>query len=103
MDNHIGGGDFNKFIILLDSRSSSTIVMVKLTSKIKQKMSPKITTWETQAGKFTTSQKVNIYFCLPSFHATEIVSWKCHVYNQTNIRYVMIIGRDLLGMDLKFS
>ena len=62
--------------------------------------------WENQTGKFTTSKKVNVYFCLPEFSTTKIVPWKCHVANKTNIRYNMILGRDLLitlGLDLKFS
>ena len=62
--------------------------------------------WETQAGKFTTSKKVNVYFCLPEFSTTKILPWKCHLANKNNLRYDMILGRDLLfplGLDLKFS
>ena len=62
--------------------------------------------WETQSRKFTTSKKVNVDFCLPEFSATKIVTCKCHVYEFTNGRYNMILGRYLLnalGMDLKFS
>ena len=62
--------------------------------------------WETQAGKFTTSKKVDVYFCLPEFSATKIVSLKFQVDNQTNSRYYMIIVRYLinsLGLDFKFS
>ena len=62
--------------------------------------------WETQAGNFTTSTKVNVEFCLPEFGATKIVTWKCHISKSTNSRYDMILGRDLLtnlGLDLKFS
>ena len=88
----------------MDIGSSSTIVMGKLTSKLKKKT--KKTTWETQAGKFTTSKKVNVDFCLPEFSATKIVSWKCHVDKKTNSMYDMNLGRDLLtelGLDLNFS
>ena len=62
--------------------------------------------WETQAGKFTTSKKVNVDFCLPKFSATKIVVWECHVDESTNGTYDIILGRDLLiplGLDLKFS
>ena len=62
--------------------------------------------WEPQASKFTTSKKVNVYFCLPEFSATKIVMWKCHVDKSTNGRYDMILGRDLitaLVLYLKFS
>ena len=62
--------------------------------------------WETQSGKYTTSKKVNVEFCLPEFSATKIVTWKCHVYKYTNVRYNMVLGREpltALGLDLKFS
>ena len=62
--------------------------------------------WKNQAGKFTTSKKVNIEFCLPKFSATNIVTWKFHVDESTNGRDYMILGRDLitaLGLYLKFS
>ena len=61
---------------------------------------------ETQAGKFTTSKKMNVYFCLTEFSATRIVPLQCHVDNKTNSRYDIILGRDLLttlGLDLIFS
>ena len=62
--------------------------------------------WETQAGKFTTSKKVNEDFCLPKFSVKTIVMWKFHVDEYTNGRYGMILGRDplnTLGLVLKFS
>ena len=74
-------------------------------SKLKTKEAEK-NTWETQAGKFTTSKKVNIDFFLPEFSATKIVTWKCHIDDSTNVIYDTILGRDLLtalGLDLKFS
>ena len=62
--------------------------------------------WETQSGNFTTSKKVNVAFCLTEFSATKIVTWKFHMDESTNVRYDMILGRDLinaLGLYLKFS
>ena len=62
--------------------------------------------WETQSGKFMTSKKANVDFCLPNFSANKIVLWKCHMDESTNDRYNMILGRDLfttLGLDLQFS
>ena len=79
--------------------------MVKLKSKLKSKETVE-TTWETQSGKFTTSKKVNVDFCLPEFSATKIVMWKCHVDKSTNGGYDMILVKDpftALGLDLKFS
>ena len=105
MNTCIGKAEFRYFGIQLDSRSSSKIVMGKLTSKL-QETSTKTTTWKIQVRKFTTSKKVNIYFCLSEFSSTKILSWKCHVDNKTNITYDMNLGRDLLtalGLDIKFS
>ena len=52
---------FKNFRILLDSGNSSTIVKGKLTSKLKSKETVE-NTWEIQAGKITTSKKVNVDF-----------------------------------------
>ena len=85
---------------------SSTILMGKLMSKLKPKLSPEITTGEIQAGKFTTSQKVNVYFYFPDFSETKIVPWTCRADNKTNSRYNLILGRDqliALGLDKKIS
>ena len=75
-------------------------------SKLKEKKPTKITTWETQVTKLTTSKKVNVDFFLPEFSETKIVSWKFHLDNQNNSRYDMILVRYLihaLGLDIKFS
>ena len=80
-------------------------MVVKLTSKLKAKETAN-TTWENQYGKFLTSKKVNVDFCLPECNATKIVTWKCHVDKSNNGRYNIILGRGLLtalGLDLKFS
>ena len=79
MNTRRGRAKFRNFCIILDSGSSSTIVVGKLTLKLKEEKSIEMTTWETQAGKFTTSKKVNVYFCLIEFSTTKIVSWKYHV------------------------
>ena len=59
-----GRAKFKCFLFLLESRSSSTILMGNMTSKLKTK-EREITMWKTKAGKFTTSKKVNVYLCLP--------------------------------------
>ena len=69
MNTRSGREKLKKFRILLDSGSSLTIVMVKLTSKLKSKEAAKHML-EIQAGKFTTSKKANIEFFLPDFSAT---------------------------------
>ena len=78
--------------------------MGKLIEKLKPKNSTE-TTWETQAGKFTTSKKMNLEFCLPELGGAKIVTWKCHISKSTNISYDMILGKYLLtalGLYLNF-
>ena len=89
----------------MDIGSSSTIIMGKLTEKLKPKNSTE-TKWENQAGKFTISKKENVEFCLPEFGRTKIVTWKCHMDKSTNSRYAMILCRGLftaLGLDIRCS
>ena len=79
--------------------------MGKLTGKFKPKNSIE-TTWETQEGKFITSENVNVDFYLSEFGATKIVTWRCHIARSANSRYDMILGRYLLttlGLDIEFS
>ena len=52
--------------------------------------------WQTQDGKNTTDFKVKIDFTLPTISAANVVTWKCHVDDNTKGRYVMILGRNLL-------
>ena len=62
--------------------------------------------WENQSGKFTTPKKVNIYFLLPEFSATKILTWKFHMDELNNSKYHMILSIDLLTaliLDLKIS
>ena len=61
---------------------------------------------EIQAGKFRTSKKVNIAFCLPNFSTTKVLARKLHVKKYTNSRYYTILSRDLvtaLRLDIKLS
>ena len=60
-----GTANFRIFLFLLDNGSSSTMLMGKLTPELKIKNPIEKTTWEIQAGIFTTSKRVNIDFCLP--------------------------------------
>ena len=56
--------------------------------------------------KSTSHQKVKSDFCLPGLSATKITTQEYHVYESTESRYDMILGRDLLmsmRLDLKIS
>ena len=99
-----GREKFSNFRILMESESSSTIVMVNLKSKLKQKQYES-NMWKTQSGNFTTSNKVNVYFFQPGFIVTKFIQWKCHVNNSTSCTYKVVLGRDLLTalvIDIKF-
>ena len=69
-----------------------------LTRKLVEKLDPKIDAvmqWQMQAGNITTNFKVKIDFTLPTLSATNVVTWKCHVYESARGRYDMILGRYL--------
>ena len=105
MNTRSGMALFKNFRILLDSGNSSTIVMANLISKLKPKQLTE-NRWETQSGKFTASQKVNVDLCLLEFSGTNIVSWKFHADSSLNIRYNVILCIYLLtalGLYIKFS
>ena len=49
---------------------------------------------DNQSGKFTTTKKENVDFCLPEFSAKKIALWKYHVNESTDGRYGMILYRE---------
>ena len=60
--------------------------------------------WQTQAENITTNLKVKVDFTLPALSATNVVTWKCHVYEYAKGRCNVILGRYLLielGLSLK--
>ena len=62
--------------------------------------------WQFQSRIFTTNLMAIVNLCLPKISATKIVTWECHIDCPIEIRYNMIIGKDLLnemGLHLKFS
>ena len=70
-------------------------MMGDLTSKLKSNKTVE-TTWETQSRKYTTSNNVNVDFCLIEFSATKNLTWKFHVDDSTTGIYDMILVRYLL-------
>ena len=95
MNTRRGKSKFKNFWILLDSVCSSLIAMVRLIKKLKTKEGT-VMQWHTQAGNIATNLKVNIYFTLPKFSATEILTWECHMGEYTKGKYDMILGRYIL-------
>ena len=52
--------------------------------------------WHAQARNVTTKIKVKVYFTLPAFSATNVVTWKFRVDESSEGRYDIILGRDIL-------
>ena len=67
-----GEAKFKNLWILLDSGFSSTDIIRKIASKLKQKIDNN-KQWQTQAGDFTSNEKVKINFGSPEFSATKIM------------------------------
>ena len=65
---------FDKFLILLDSVYSSTILMGRLVNKLYPEKDAVIQ-WHTQAGNITTNMKVKVYFALPALSAKGNIIW----------------------------
>ena len=81
------------------------IVMGKLIKKINPKEYDVIQ-WNTQQGIITMNIKVKIDLTSPELSVEKIVTWNYHMYDSTNGRYDMILGRYLLtylGLNLQLS
>ena len=62
--------------------------------------------WHNKAGKVTSNLKVKMYFTMPEFRATKVVTQNCHVNDLAKSNYDMILGiyiLTLLGLNLKLS
>jgi len=77
--------------VLFDSGCGATLVNYQLVETLKQTKDKK-TKWHTKAGKFTTSNRCNVTFTLPAFHAHREIHWNCYVDPTESISYDMIIG-----------
>ena len=62
--------------------------------------------WHTQDVNITTNLKVKLYFTLPAFSDTNVVTCKCHVDDSAKGGYGIILRRYILielGLNLEFS
>ena len=85
MNTRKGRTKLKNFRIILDSGCSSTIV----TRRLVEKLNPEkyaVMQWKTQAGNITNNLKVNVDFTLPALIATDVMKWKCHVYESAKGR-----------------
>ena len=94
---------------LLDTGTTSTIVLAKYIHKNLSKYKTKPITWSTLGGKCKTRRKARINFKLPEFSENKSITWSAHVDEFTNpekAQYDIIIGTDLMeacGIDILFS
>ena len=80
--------------ILLNSVCSFTIVIIRLVEKlILEKYT--VMQWHTQAENITTNLNIKVDFTLTALSSTNIVTWKCCVYDSAKGRYDMILCRYL--------
>ena len=101
-------GNQKNFTCLLDTRSSKSMLSEKLADEKAIIKSEKKTSWETKAGKFSTSKRVIIKeYKLPQFTSHRKFNGLFHLFQKTkDYRYDAIIGQDLLekiGIDLLYS
>ena len=94
---------------LLDTGTSSTILLKPFVNAAKSHKQPKATMWRTLGGTFQTRKKSFFEFKLPEFSVNKMITWVVHVDDQSDpstAQYNMIIGTDLLekmGLDISFK
>ena len=94
---------------LLDTGTSSTMILRKFVHKNLSTFKHKPVKWKTLGGIFTTKRKARVEFKLPEFSTTKTITWNAHVdefSDPKSAQYDMIIGTDLMeaiGIDLSFS
>ena len=91
---------FKNFQTLLYSGCIYTILTERLVKKLSAMQ------WHMQDGNITTNIKVKADSTLLTLITTNIMTWKCHLYDPAKGRHYMILEQYLLtelGLNLKFS
>ena len=106
---HNSRGQLVSMRVLLDSGTTSSIILRDYVTKLAAYRSPTKTPWQTLGGTFYTRRKQYVDFCLPEFSNSRSINWKFHIDETTKpdtALYDMIIGTDLmeeLGIDISFK
>ena len=92
---------------MFDTGCGGTLINKEFVKKLKT-TTVAGTEWVTKTGVLETNRKCRCAFTLPEFHEGRDISWTMYVdeSDNTDSRYDMIIGRDLLdelGFDFLFS
>ena len=104
---HRGKPKYKPICALLDSSTSSSIVMGHFMKNLRMTKAAKATHWNTKAGIFETNKTCKVQFALPEFDTQNLIEQKMHVDDSTTSNlYDIIIGTDLmteLGITINFA
>ena len=101
MDIRTGEGEIVPIRALLDTGTSSTLVLRQFVPKrqISRYKKANKTHWGTLGGTFSTKRKGMVDFRFPELDDKKIITWVCHVddtHTREDLSYDMIIGMDLM-------
>jgi len=105
----IRGGKKNREVkytnlrVLIDTGSSHSLINKKYSSKNNQKENKK--KYSTGSGTLTTRYESTEELILPEFSDKKIITWHFSAFENNDIGYDIVIGRDLmleLGMEISF-
>ena len=97
MDTRLGKPKIKPIKILVDSGTTSSIIMGSLVKKLRTKDSTPVS-WKTKAGIFKTNKTCKLKFRLPELYEDRIVEYKIHVDDsrtEDNCQYDMLLGGDI--------
>ena len=106
INTQLGKSIYKKVRILLDSRSSGSIILEKFVCKLRMQKDT-TTNWIMKGGNFQTSKKCKTTFILKEFYENKSIEWNLHVDSTPGPhRYDMILGHNVmseLGITLDFK
>ena len=97
MNMRLGKPSVKPLRILVDTGTTSSIILGRFTKKLRTKRTV-ATTWRTKAGTFTTTEKCKIKFRLPELHRERIIEYYVNVDNSKeapNSYYDLLLGTDM--------
>ncbi len=97
MNTRLGRPVVEPLRILVDTGTTSSIILGKFTKKLRMKRTT-ATTWRTKAGTFTTTKKCKIQFRLPELHRQRIIEYTVNVDDSKespNGYYDLLLGTDM--------
>ena len=97
INTRLGKSRYKKVRILLDSRSSGSIILEKFVRKLRMQKDT-TTNWIMKGGNFQTSKKCKTTFILKEFYENKSIEWNLHVDSTPGPHhYDMILGHDVMS------